>query len=114
VTVPPGLAVTATRKNGAIVTYTASVNDDYSGALTPSCLPKSGSLFPPGRTRVNCIATDAAGNVGTGGFDVSVTFAWGGVLPPIDPLGGSVKLRPPADRASSRRLHRPAGQDFLR
>ncbi|GAO01525.1 PxKF domain-containing protein [Anaeromyxobacter sp. PSR-1] len=83
VLVPDDLQVSATSSQGAIVTYVVSAEDEGSGALTPICEPASGSLFPPGTTETTCLATDAAGNVGTGSFRVNVSFSWSGVLPPL-------------------------------
>ena len=39
---------------------------------TVTCVPASGSTFPPGLTAVNCSATDASGNKGTCAFNVLV------------------------------------------
>jgi HYR domain-containing protein len=89
VKVPSSIAATATTRGGAVVTFAASAEDDYSGAVEPTCLPASGSVFAPGVTRVDCMAVDGAGNVGTAGFDVSVAFSWSDLLAPVDPRGGS-------------------------
>ena len=57
----------------------------YSLPLTPTCIPPPGSSFPVGTTTVNCTATDAAGNVGTGSFTVTIEYVsaecidWNGV-----------------------------------
>jgi HYR domain-containing protein/carboxypeptidase family protein len=76
VTVPSGGAtINATGPDGATVTFTATAHDDVDGALTPTCDPASGALFPIGSTRVTCAATDAAGNTGTATFTVTVTRA---------------------------------------
>lgn len=72
VTVPSALIVEATGPNGAPVTYSASATDSAGGALTPSCDPASGAVFPLGTTTVNCSATDTAGLIGTASFDVTV------------------------------------------
>lgn len=81
--VPGPISAIATAREGAVVTFAAGAEDDYPGAVAATCLPASGSRFPPGATNVSCIAVDAAGNVGTASFDVTVTFAWSGVLPPL-------------------------------
>jgi outer membrane protein assembly factor BamB len=57
---------------GARVSFSPSVSDNSPGA-TVTCLPASGSLFPPGTTTVRCTATDASGNTSTGSFTVTVT-----------------------------------------
>ncbi len=90
VSVPASVSATAPSSRGARVTFSASAQDDRSGTLSPACLPASGSLFPPGTTRVTCMALDVAGNSGFAAFDVAVTFSWSGVLPPVDPAGSSV------------------------
>ena len=72
VTVPEGIIAEATGPAGAIVTYSASANDNVAGTLTPTCTPASGSTFPLGATAVTCTATDAAGNTGSGTFNVTV------------------------------------------
>jgi hypothetical protein len=71
-TLPGNLAAEATSAAGAVVTYTASAVDDISGAVAVSCTPPSGSAFPIGTSPVSCSAQDAAGNVATGGFNVTV------------------------------------------
>lgn len=48
----------------AVVTFSATTNDNCSGA-TVSCTPASGSTFPKGITTVTCRATDASGNQST-------------------------------------------------
>jgi hypothetical protein len=70
----PDFKVTAeaTSAQGAIVTYTASANDDSDGAVAVSCSPASGATFPLGTTPVNCSAQDIAGNTATGTFNVIV------------------------------------------
>jgi hypothetical protein len=55
----------ATSPAGAQVIYYPTARDDRDGALTPTCTPPSGSLFPIGDTTITCTATDKAGNVGT-------------------------------------------------
>jgi hypothetical protein len=83
VTVPADLTAMASTKDGALVSFTASATDDVDGALEPTCVPASGSLFAPGSTVVQCSATDAAGNSGTAAFSVSVRFDWSGFVSPL-------------------------------
>ena len=64
--------VEATGPDGAVVDYDATAVDNVDGPLTPTCVPPSGSLFPLGSTTVNCSATDAAGNTGTGSGTITV------------------------------------------
>lgn len=81
--VPAPISAVATSRDGAVVTFSATADDDYPGAVATTCLPASGATFPPGHTSVSCLAVDAAGNVGTATFDVAVAFSWSGVLPPL-------------------------------
>jgi hypothetical protein len=50
------------------------LNPWNTGYVPPVCSPPTGSNFPIGVTTVTCTATDAAGNVGTVSFDVTVTL----------------------------------------
>jgi hypothetical protein len=68
------LTVPATSPSGAVVTYSFSAEDNVAVAVA-SCTPKSGSLFPIGPNRVECTATDAAGNETKASFTVSVLDA---------------------------------------
>jgi hypothetical protein len=69
-TVPASFSVQGTVPT--VVTYTATATDNVDGAITPVCAPVSGSTFALGATTVNCHATDAAGNIGTASFVVTV------------------------------------------
>ena len=76
-TLPGPIAVEAQTPTGAVVTFTVSATDNLPGRVQVSCSPASGSLFPfngtgATTTSVTCTATDAAGNVATGSFDVVV------------------------------------------
>jgi hypothetical protein len=73
VSVPASFTVAALDHTGAPVTFTSSALDAVSGALATSCTPGSGSIFPLGATLVTCTATDAAGNVGSASFNITVT-----------------------------------------
>ncbi len=72
VTVPSDQQAEAQGPAGAVVSWTATASDDIDGALPVTCAPASGGLFPFGVTVVSCSATDAAGNVGTAAFAVTV------------------------------------------
>ena len=78
-TTPPVIAAhgdeteEATGPSGAAVSYsnpTASDIVDVSVAVT--CTPASGSTFALGTATVDCSATDAAGNIGSSSFDITV------------------------------------------
>jgi hypothetical protein len=76
-TTPPDVVVTditaeATSAAGAVVTYAPIAVDNVDGVLPVTCTPPSGSAFPIGATSVQCTATDAHGNIGTGTFTVTV------------------------------------------
>ena len=90
-TVSAAKTVTATSATGAVVTYTApSATDIVDGSVAATCDKASGSVFPLGSTTVVCTAEDAAGNVGTESFTVTVTAAWSGVLQPVNADGSSI------------------------
>jgi len=61
ITVPSNLTEAATSASGAPVTYSATASDLVDGAITPTCVPASGSTFPLGATTVTCHATDSHG-----------------------------------------------------
>ena len=69
--VPADITAEATSVSGAAVVYTAVPSDDVE-VVSSACAPASGSTFPLGTTNVTCTASDAAGNTGTGSFDVTV------------------------------------------
>lgn len=69
---PADIVVEATGPSGAVVTFSATANDNVDGAVAVQLTPPSGSLFPLGNTTVNASAHDAAGNVATGSFTVTV------------------------------------------
>jgi large repetitive protein len=74
VSVPPNISQSTTNPGGLAVTYSVSASDTVDGAITPSCSPASGANFAIGTTTVNCSATDAHGNTGTGSFTITVTL----------------------------------------
>ncbi len=89
-TVPVNQVVGATSSAGAAVAYSVSATDDVSGAVTPSCAPASGSVFPARRTTtVTCSAHDAAGNSSSKFFTVTV-----GDPPPPSAKAANVATRP--------------------
>jgi hypothetical protein len=73
VAVPADLTAEATSAAGAVVHYDAATASDLvDGTLTPACDAASGAVYPLGVTTVACTATDAAGNTGSGSFQVTV------------------------------------------
>lgn len=71
-TLPPDSTVMTTHPLGSVVTYSATASDWKGRRVPVSCTPASGSLFPPGETRVGCSASDRRGRTGTGSFVVTV------------------------------------------
>lgn len=55
------VTVEATGPDGAKAEYQATAEDTDGQALTPTCTPPSGSVFPIGQTIVTCTATGAGG-----------------------------------------------------
>jgi hypothetical protein len=90
-TVSPHKTAVATSAAGAVVNYTPpTATDIVDGSVAGSCDKASGSVFPLGTTTVTCTARDAAGNIGTESFTVTVTAAWSNVLQPINTNGSSI------------------------
>ena len=87
---PATIAATATSTAGAAVTYLATATSPADGTVPVSCLPASGTVFPLGTTTVSCGATNRAGELTTGTFLVTVTYAWSGFLDPIVPDGSKI------------------------
>ena len=77
-TTPPQIAgvrskVVKTRSAaGTRVRYSVSARDATDGPVPAVCLPKSGSVFRVGRTRVTCTPIDTSGNVATARFFITV------------------------------------------
>jgi hypothetical protein len=94
--VPDDFAHDATTPSGSRVTYPASAHDDRDGALTPDCLPISGSFFALGPTRVRCTATDAAGNTSDDDFTITVVPAGD-----ADHTGPVISVPDPIKRAAT-------------
>src|SRR5574337_387645 len=72
ITVPSPITAEATSQNGATVTYSVSATDNVGVTSGPTCNHPSGSIFPFGATTVTCSAKDAAGNIGSATFTVTV------------------------------------------
>lgn len=90
---PTPFTVEATSGSGATASFTATASDLVSGSVTPACSPSSGSTFPLGATSVSCTATDAAGNVASGSFGVTVSDT----TPPTVTTGGNVARQTTSD-----------------
>jgi hypothetical protein len=79
-TTPPVLAVPKDmryqlKQQDAIVrmTWKVGVQDETDQHPRVNCLPRSGSVFKVGTTKVTCTATDAAGNHARDSFRITVT-----------------------------------------
>jgi len=77
---PAPITVEADSTSGKTVSYSATATDTVDGAITPSCVPASGSTFAVGTTTVNCSAHDAHSNSTSGSFTVTVTDSTGPVI----------------------------------
>jgi uncharacterized repeat protein (TIGR03803 family) len=66
------LVIEATGANGAVATFTPSATDIVSGNVAVLASIASGSTFPLGTTAVTLTARDAAGNVSSVAFTVTV------------------------------------------
>ena len=74
---PANLALDTNDPAGAVATFAAGATDTVSGTVPVTLVPASGSLFPLGTTTVTASAADAAGNLATGAFTVTVSVrAW--------------------------------------
>jgi hypothetical protein len=86
-TLSPDTTVEATGPS-TIVTFEATATDLVDGALPVTCEPPSGVGFPLGDTAVTCTAEDAAGNVASGSFTVTVEDT----TPPVLSLPAAIRL----------------------
>jgi hypothetical protein len=101
--VPADVTVIAAELDGVSVSYVATVSDNV-GITGDSCTPVSDSTFAIGATTVTCTATDAAGNMGTASFNVSVGVDEGSIDTLIEgienlglSLGGERSLKAPLE-----------------
>jgi HYR domain-containing protein/IPT/TIG domain-containing protein/WD40 repeat protein len=69
---PAGVVAECTSPSGASVSFSVTASDTCDAAPSVFCAPSSGSDFAFGVTSVSCTASDAAGNVSTCSFDVTV------------------------------------------
>lgn len=96
ITTPGNLYVNATSGNGVVVTFTTSATDAVSGTVPTTNTPASGSTFPVGATTVNVTASDAAGNIGSASFTVTV------LPPPTTKLDNAIALNQAASWTSNK------------
>jgi large repetitive protein len=69
---PKSFEVPSDDEKGAYVKFDTSAIDEIDGGVRVVCSRESGTLFPNGRTTVNCEAGDEALNLATGSFEVFV------------------------------------------
>jgi hypothetical protein len=77
---PTDLLLECTGPAGAVGGYSASAMDTCDPAVTVTCTPSSGSMFPLGASTVNCEAQDDSGNRSTCSFTVTVSDTTSPVL----------------------------------
>lgn len=70
---PPDMSVVSAQAEGIVVEYPAPTVTGNCPPFTITCKPPSGNLFPLGNTVVTCTATDAASNVVSCQFTVTVS-----------------------------------------
>ncbi len=88
---PGNITAEATSPSGAVVNFSATATDLVDGPVPVNCSPASGSTFPisgwfSSGVRVNCSATDSAGNTTSGSFRVRVQDT----TPPVLNLPGNI------------------------
>jgi Tol biopolymer transport system component len=69
---PADISLPTITPGGVMVEFDVSATDNRDPAPAVSCNPPSRSVFPVGRTVVQCSATDAAGYIGTGSFAITI------------------------------------------
>ncbi|MCI0744656.1 MAG: HYR domain-containing protein, partial [Verrucomicrobia subdivision 3 bacterium] len=72
ITCPSNLVVRATFNDGAPEIFTISASDTCDPDPSITCIPASGSVFPPGTNTVLCRTLDACGNDSSCSFTVTV------------------------------------------
>ena len=86
---PANIVVEAASSSGTKVTFTVTATDNINLATGPTCTPLSGSIFPLGTTTVTCTAKDAAGNIATASFTVTVRDSKAPTVSITSPTSGS-------------------------
>jgi hypothetical protein len=83
-TLPEDQVLTATGADGATADFRPEATDIVDGTVPVVCTPAPGSPFAIGTTPVTCTATDAAGNVAKGSFNVNVQRTIKGLYQPVE------------------------------
>lgn len=87
---PANLVYDASSILGAVVTYSASATDAVSGNVSVTLSPASGTVLPVGETVVTATASDAAGNIATGSFVVTVRAPVAALLNHLSSVNGAI------------------------
>ena len=73
VTVPADMIISLAQGETETTTeFSFSATDNFAVTVGPTCSPVSGSTFAIGNSTITCTAADAAGNVGTSTFVISI------------------------------------------
>lgn len=91
---PANLMIEATGPDGAVANFIVTATDDTDGAVPVTVDVASGSVFPLGTTTVTATATDAAGNMASDTFTVTVVDT---TAPVVTNLGSSPTTLWPAN-----------------
>jgi hypothetical protein len=92
-TLPGNISISSAAVGGEIVDFVATAVDAVDGPVAVTCTPPSGSLFPFGTTTVTCEAQDAAGNLSSGDFTVTIIDIGPPVITSVTP--SQTSLWPP-------------------
>jgi hypothetical protein len=69
---PSNVLAECASPGGTPVAFTVEASTVCGSNVTVTCVPPSGSLFPPGVTTVNCVGTDACGQSNACSFTITV------------------------------------------
>ena len=87
----PDLVVEQETPAGTVVSFVApAATDTVDPVVDAVCIPPSGSVFPPGSTVVQCVATDDSGNVSASIFSILVVDRTAPMVTIASPTSGSV------------------------
>jgi HYR domain len=84
--VPAAITAEAQGSFGAEVLFTVTADGTSDPNPEISCDPSSGSIFPLGKTTVNCVARDKFGNTAADDFDITIVDTTAPVLNLPDPI----------------------------
>ena len=114
VTVAENIHVTADPATGAaVVGFNVTAEDDVDGPVGVTCDWASGSSFPVGATTVTCVATDTAGNQGTGTFEVTVDPAPDTTAPALNNVPADIEVTAEDDSGATVTYDLPTASDDI-